>query len=138
MTYAHTKPRRAGKGRKVPNQKRKYESAVIALLNTRKLEDAAQVAGIGLRTLKRWLTLPEFRKQYDEAKAALLRGATKQLRKEASESVQTLATVRDDPTSPAAAKVRASVAILKLALDSEMQEDIIHRIEELERQSDEF
>jgi hypothetical protein len=39
---------------------RKKEDAIVALLSQRNVEDAARAAGIGARTLLRWLQTPEF------------------------------------------------------------------------------
>jgi hypothetical protein len=39
---------------------RKQEDAIAALLTQRNIEEAAKSAGIGTRTLLRWLKLPSF------------------------------------------------------------------------------
>ena len=39
---------------------RKKEEAIAALLTQRNIEEAARTAGIGTRTLLRWLKIPEF------------------------------------------------------------------------------
>jgi hypothetical protein len=43
---------------------RKQEDAIAALLTQRNVEEAARAAGIGVRTLLRWLKLPEFQAAY--------------------------------------------------------------------------
>lgn len=50
----------AGHGAKIG---RKQEEAIAALLTQRNIEEAARAAGIGTRTLIRWLKLPEFGKE---------------------------------------------------------------------------
>ncbi len=50
------------------NLGRKQEEAIAALLSQRNIEDAARVAGVGVRTLLRWLKLPEFDAAYREAR----------------------------------------------------------------------
>ena len=47
---------------------RKQEEAIAALLTQRNIEDAARTAGIGARTLIRWLKLPEFQNAYRQAR----------------------------------------------------------------------
>lgn len=120
----------------MPNKSRLWERAVIALLNTRTIEQAARKVGIGTRTLKTWLSDPDFEELFSRARSQILREATLELRKEARESVRALAAIRRNRRAPAAARVRASIAILRFALDAEAQEDILTRIERLERQGD--
>jgi hypothetical protein len=38
---------------------RKQEEVIVALLTQRNVEEAARAAGVGLRTLMRWMKLPE-------------------------------------------------------------------------------
>jgi hypothetical protein len=47
---------------------RKKEEAIAALLSQPSIEQAARVAGIGPKTLLRWLKLPEFQAAYREAR----------------------------------------------------------------------
>jgi hypothetical protein len=47
---------------------RKQEDAIAALLTQRNVEEAARTAGIGARTLLRWLKLPEFQDAYRQAR----------------------------------------------------------------------
>ncbi len=49
---------------------RKQEEAIAALLSQRNIDEAARVAGVGARTLIRWLKLPEFQTAYREARRA--------------------------------------------------------------------
>ncbi len=49
---------------------RKKEEAIAALLSQRNLEEAARVAGVGTKTLLRWLEIPEFQAAYREARRA--------------------------------------------------------------------
>ena len=51
----------AGHGSKF---ERKKEAAIAALLTTKNYEEAAQATGIDLKTLKRWMRLPEFESEY--------------------------------------------------------------------------
>jgi hypothetical protein len=49
---------------------RKQEEAIAALLTQRNVEEAARSAGIGTRTLLRWLKVPEFQAAYRQARVA--------------------------------------------------------------------
>jgi hypothetical protein len=55
----------AGHGAKLG---RKQDEVIIALLTQRNVEEAARAAGIGARTLIRWMQLPEFDAAYREAR----------------------------------------------------------------------
>jgi hypothetical protein len=55
----------AGHGTKLA---RKQEEAIAALLTQRNIDDAARVAGIGPRTLLRWMKLSEFDCAYRKAR----------------------------------------------------------------------
>ena len=46
---------------------RKQEETIAALLTQRNLDEAAKAAGISMRTLMRWLKLPEFQAVYRDA-----------------------------------------------------------------------
>ena len=49
---------------------RKQEEAIAALLTQRNVEEAARTAGVGTRTLLRWLKMPEFDAAYRQARRA--------------------------------------------------------------------
>jgi transposase-like protein len=70
----------AGHGEKLG---RKQEEAIAALLSQRNIEEAARAAGVGTRTLIRWLKLPEFGKEYRRRATKLfinrLRGCSRPL-----------------------------------------------------------
>jgi hypothetical protein len=51
----------AGHGEKLG---RKQEDAIAALLSQRTVEEAAHVTGVGVRTLLRWMKIPEFDADY--------------------------------------------------------------------------
>ena len=53
---------------------RKKEEAISALLSQRNMEEAARVAGIGTKTLLRWLKIPEFQAAYRQARRRPGRG----------------------------------------------------------------
>ena len=49
---------------------RKKEDAIAALLSQRNIDEAAKAAGIGTRTLIRWMKNPEFDSAYRRARRA--------------------------------------------------------------------
>ena len=87
---------------------RKKEGAIVALLSQRNVEEAARVAGIGPRTLYRWLKEPEFEAAYRTAKRAAFGQAVARLQQGASAAATTLLKTMIEPTTPASVHVRAA------------------------------
>jgi hypothetical protein len=120
----------AGHGAKLP---RKQEEAVAALLSQRNVEDAARVAGVGTRSLLRWLKLPEFQAAYREARRAAFGQSIARLQQATSVAVSVLLKVMVDSATPASVKVRAADSVLDHSAKNIELEDIEARLAELER-----
>ena len=112
---------------------RKQEEAIAALLTQRNMEEAARAAGIGTRTLLRWLTVPEFQKAYREARRAAFSQSIARLQQATSAAVTTLLKVMVDPSTPPSTKVRAADSVLGHSAKAIELEDIEARVAELER-----
>jgi hypothetical protein len=112
---------------------RKQEEAIVALLAQRSIEEAARVAGIGARTLYRWMEDPEFDAAYRKTRRTAFRQSVARLQQASSAAVSTLLKVMVDPTTPAATKVRAADSILDHSAKAIEIEDIEARVSELER-----
>src|SRR5262245_15486955 len=91
---------------------RKQEAAIAALLSQRTVEDAARAAGIGTRTLFRWLEIPEFREAYLQARRRVFEQAGARLQQATGAAVSVLLTVMLDAGAPAASRVRAAHSVL--------------------------
>jgi hypothetical protein len=61
---------------------RKREQAIAALLTQPTIAAAAKMAGIGERTLRRWLKLPEFASAYDAARREVVVAASEEMKTE--------------------------------------------------------
>lgn len=120
----------AGHGEKLG---RKQEEAIAALLSQRNIEDAARVAGVGARTLLRWLQLPEFDAAYRGARRAAFRQSIARLQQASSAAVATLLKIMVDPNAPASTRVRAADSVLDHSAKAIEIEDIEVRVAELER-----
>ena len=70
--------------------------AIAALLVERSVVDAARAAGVGERTLHRWLRDPVFLAELDQAEADMIGEATRQLVNGASDAVRFLLDVVND------------------------------------------
>ena len=120
----------AGHGAKLP---RKQEEAIAALLSQRNIEDAARVAGVGTRTLLRWMKIPEFQVAYREARRGVFGQAIARLQQGSSAAATTLLKLMLDPATPPSTRARCSETILSHASKAIELEDIESRLTALER-----
>ena len=112
---------------------RKQEDAIAALLTQRNVEVVARAAGIGARTLLRWLQLPEFQAAYRQARREAFGQAVARLQQGTSAAATTLLKTMIDPATPASVRVRAAEAIFNHAAKAIEIEDIEARVSDLER-----
>ena len=112
---------------------RKKDQAVMALITEPTMKAAADKIGITPRTLYKWLKMPEFRSAYMAAKREAVSVAITRLQQAATEAVETLRAIMNDPKKPASARVAAARSILEMAIKATEIEDLEIRIEELER-----
>src|SRR5262245_18740807 len=113
-------------------QARKQEAAISALLAEPTIGQAAKVAGIGEKTLRRWLREPGFQAEYRAARRQALEGAIGALQQATGLAVQAL--VRDlDADAPQAVQVRAALGILEQAAKGMELLDLADRITALEK-----
>ena len=112
---------------------RKQEEAIAALLTQRNIEEAARAAGIGARTLLRWLKLPEFQNAYREARREAFGQAVARLQQGTAAAATTLLKIMIDASTPASVRVRAADSIFNHAAKAIEIEDIDALLSELER-----
>ena len=112
---------------------RKKEEAIAALLTQRNVEEAARAAGIGTRTLLRWMKLPEFQVAYREARRAAFGQSIARLQQATSAAASTLLKIMVDASSPTSCRLRAADSVLGHAAKAIELEDIEARVAELER-----
>jgi transposase-like protein len=112
---------------------RKKEAAIVELLSQRNVDEAARAAGVGSRTLYRWMKEPDFDAAYRAARRAAFSQSAARLQQMCSAAVTTLGKIMVDPNSPVASRVRAAGSVLDHAAKSIELEDIEVRVSELER-----
>jgi hypothetical protein len=112
---------------------RKKEEAIVALLTTRTVEEAARAAHISAKTLLRWLKEPEFDTAYRAAKRAAFGQSIARLHHLSSAAVTTLGKVMLEPGTPPATRVRAADSILDHTTKAIEIESLEARLTELER-----
>lgn len=107
--------------------------ALAALLAAPTAKQAAEMAGIGERTLKRFKTFPAFQRAYRAAQRELLENAVCQSRQHLTGALSALADIATDETAPPAARVSAARSCIEFALKLGEQSDIMERLAELEQ-----
>src|ERR1035438_4653807 len=112
---------------------RKQEVAIAALLTQRNLEEAAGAAGIGTRTLIRWMKLPEFDAAYREARRKAFGQSIAILQQGTSAAATTLLKLLIETGTPASVRARVADSIFHHAAKAIEIEDIEARVSELER-----
>ena len=120
----------AGHGEKLG---RKQEEAIAALLTQRNIEEAARAAGIGTRTLIRWLKLPEFGKEYRKARREAVQQSVARMQQATGAAASIVLKLMTDPNVPAAVKLRAAECVFDRAFKGVELEDLEARLFELER-----
>ncbi len=112
---------------------RKQEAAILALLSSRNIDDAARTAGVNPRTLYRWMKESEFDAAYRAAKRDVYLQSVARLHQMTSAAVSTLGKVMVDPKTPPSTRVRAADSILNHTAKAIELEDLEARVTELEK-----
>jgi hypothetical protein len=112
----------AGHGSKLP---RKKELAIAALLEHPTVESAAAAVGVNEKTLRGWMSEPDFRDTYRQARRQLVEGAVGRIQAATGQAVDTLLAVARDGAKDAD-RVRAAVALLDHALRGLTAADALH------------
>lgn len=108
----------------------KREAAILALLQSGSVEQAAENVGIGPATLQRWLKQEAFQLQYREARRAIYERGMSQLQTVVGEAVTTLR-LNLNSIRPAI-QVKAATAILLHASRACELLDLSERLSRLE------
>ena len=127
------RPQEAPHGPDADGLTERQRRALAALLAAPTATEAAQLAGVGERTMKRFRALPAFQRAYRAAQADLVENAVCQSRQHLTGALSALADITADETAPPAARVSAARASIEMALKLGEQSDILQRIEELEK-----
>ena len=115
---------------------RKKEAAIAALLTQRNHEEAARATGIDLKTLKRWLRLPEFIEEYRRVRWEVTEQAYARVQQNTPLAASVLLKLMIDPATPASGRIRAALGTFGLAREA-LDLDIETRVSALERAAEE-
>src|ERR1035441_7394054 len=120
----------AGNGSKLSP---KQEEAILALLTSQGVDNAARAVGIGPRTLYRWMSEPLFDKAYRKARRDAFGQGTARLQQASGAAVSSILKIMLDQHAPASTKLRAADMVLSHGAKAIEIEDIEARVAELER-----
>jgi hypothetical protein len=112
---------------------RKAEQAIAALLTRPSIEDAARVAGVAEKTLRRWIREPQFNARYLQARSESVRQAIARIQQATGAAGATILKLMTDTSVSAAVRLRAAECVFGLAVKGIELEDIEARVQELER-----
>ena len=115
---------------------RKRDAAIVALLAAPTIAAAAQQAGIGERTLRTWLKLPEFQKAYRRARRDAFEQSAAMLQQLAGDAIDALR--RNLTCDKPAVEVSAALAILDRTGKAIEQLDLAAELDELRQQLEEM
>ena len=111
---------------------RKKEAAIAALLSEKNQADAARVAGIDLSTVKCWLRLPEFIKEYRRARWEVVEQSYARIQQNTPAAASVLLKLMVDPATSASGRIRAALGTFGLAREA-LDMDVEIRLSQLER-----
>ncbi len=112
---------------------KRQEQAIGFLLAEPSVAKAAESAGVGERTLHRWMREPAFARAYRDARRGAFDQAVSMTQRYAALAVQALARIVADPKVSANARVSAATAILRFGREGVELDDLVGRIDTLER-----
>jgi hypothetical protein len=115
----------------------RQEAAILALLTSRGVEEAARTANVSPRALYRWLKDPEFSEQYRRAKRDAFGQAVARLQRGTGAAAAVMLKLMVDPGVPASTRLRAADCVLTHAKNAIEIEEIEARLAELERRAEE-
>lgn len=113
---------------------RNQERAIDAMLQTSSMADAARVAGIGYRTIKRYMGQPAFVEELKRRRAEVTQETTTGLVVLARRGAEALHELLEDPDTPPSIIARVGIAAQDMARQAVELEDVLARLEVLEKQ----
>lgn len=118
------------------NLKPKQQEAIAALLTYPTVKQAAENAGIGERTLHRWLVEDLlFITAYRQARRVVFQQAIAQTQRLLPLAINTLGKIMADAQAPHSAKVSAAGTVVKFSRESIELDDLAERVLAIEQKA---
>ena len=108
------------------------QQSIFALLSEPSIAAAAKKAGVGERTLHRWMRQELFGQAYRDARREAFAQAIGLTQRSAAAAVATLLRIMHDPKARDSSRVSAATNVLKFARESIELDDLAERIVKLE------
>jgi hypothetical protein len=115
-------------GKLLPRQRR----AIVALLTSKDVKAAAELAKVGERTLYRWMQMPAFRLALLSAEGDAIDQATRQLITLQGPAIDVIAGILADQDNHPAVRLRAAQSVLDYLLRLRELRDVESRLAALE------
>ena len=109
------------------------ERALAALLSSDTQTEAAAKCGLSDRTLRLYLADPTFNAEFKRRKRQIISDATRQLQASYQAAIRALCNIVENKKSTPGEKVSASRALLEYGLKFTEINDVLTRIEDIER-----
>lgn len=110
----------------------RQSKAIAALMSSRNVAAAAKSAGVGLRTLHRWLDSPAFVAELKAAESSAIDQAVRRLAELSGAAIDTLSSAMVDADATPGARVQAANVALSQLLRLKELADLEARITALE------
>ena len=111
----------------------KQQAFLNAMLTSKTTDEAIEKAGIHRDTAYKYLNNDDWKKEYREQRNALTEGLTNQLQQLGAQAIQTLQENLTSPDATPATKNTTAKTILDYIYSNYDREQIIERLEEIER-----
>lgn len=111
----------------------RQQRALQALLEAPDKRTAARLANIGERTLRTYLNDPAFTAELQRFQAEQIADAAQRGRQSMTGAMDALRSVMDDESQNGQTRVQAARSILEYSLKLDERENILKRLDELER-----
>ena len=108
------------------------EQALVCLLNEPTVKAAAEKAGVGERTLHRWLDEPAFDREFKKGRRKMFAQAIGLSQKYASLAINFLGRTITNEAAPYPSRVQAALGMLKFSRESIELDEMAGRLEALE------
>lgn len=109
------------------------EIIAMNLLTCKSLTDAANQSGISIRTLQRLRKKPEFQELVKQTKKDLFQACIDRSQAASIKALEVLNSIMDDESANDSSRVSAAKIVLELAYSSFEQEEILTKLDEIER-----
>lgn len=114
---------------------RKQAAAIAFVLSSRSISEGLKLAKVSRGRWYEWLKDPGFKAVYEQRRASLLDDAIHALRTSLTKAVDALDDLLDRRHESPATRLRAATSIIEIVTNSDINSEIIKRIEVLEMAS---